>query len=158
MGDPIVCECRTPATISARSVSIFIRPPRPYPCCRRHSSRLTASREIGMPAGIPARVATRHSPCDSPAVSNRSIGRRFYGNRLKQTEGLVRKGLVMVKFLLWCILLILCWPIALAALVLFPIVWLLLLPFRVVGIAVGGALDLVWAIVTLPARIVRAIV
>ena len=49
----------------------------------------------------------------------------------------------MVKFLLWCILLILCWPIALAALVLYPIVWLILLPFRVVGIAVGGALELV---------------
>jgi hypothetical protein len=64
----------------------------------------------------------------------------------------------MVKFLLWCILLILCWPIALAALVLYPLVWLLLLPFRLVGIAVGGALDLVWAIVTLPARVVRAIV
>jgi uncharacterized membrane protein len=63
----------------------------------------------------------------------------------------------MVKFLLWCILLILCWPIALAALVLYPIVWLILLPFRVVGIAVGGALDLVWAIVTLPARLVRAL-
>jgi hypothetical protein len=63
----------------------------------------------------------------------------------------------MVKFLLWCILLILCWPIALVALVLYPIVWLILLPFRVVGIAVGGALDLVWAIVTLPARLVRAL-
>jgi len=64
----------------------------------------------------------------------------------------------MVKFLLWCILLILCWPIALVALVLYPIVWLFLLPFRIVGIAVGGALDLVWAIVTLPARVVRALV
>ena len=63
----------------------------------------------------------------------------------------------MVKFLLWCILLILCWPIALAALVFYPIVWLILLPFRVVGIAVGGALDLVWAIVTLPARLLRAL-
>lgn len=61
----------------------------------------------------------------------------------------------MVKFLLFCILLVLCWPIALVALVLYPIVWLLLLPFRLVGIAVGGALELVWAIVTLPARILR---
>jgi hypothetical protein len=63
----------------------------------------------------------------------------------------------MVKFLLWCILLALCWPLALLALVLFPLVWLLLLPFRVVGIAVGGVLDLVGALFTLPARIVRAI-
>ncbi|MGD0617095.1 MAG: hypothetical protein ABSB67_05490 [Bryobacteraceae bacterium] len=63
----------------------------------------------------------------------------------------------MVKFLLWCILLILCWPLAIAALIAYPIIWLLLLPFRVVGIAVGGALALVWAIVTLPLRLVRAI-
>jgi len=61
-----------------------------------------------------------------------------------------------MKFLLWCILLVLCWPLALAALVLYPIVWLLLLPFRVVGIAVDGALELVWAIITLPARVLRA--
>ena len=63
----------------------------------------------------------------------------------------------MFKFLLWCILLILCWPLALAALVAYPFVWLLLLPFRIVGIAVGGVLELVWAIITLPARLIRAI-
>jgi hypothetical protein len=58
-------------------------------------------------------------------------------------------------FLLWLILLVLSWPLALLALVLYPLVWLLLLPFRIVGIAVGGVLNLVWAIVTLPARILR---
>jgi hypothetical protein len=63
----------------------------------------------------------------------------------------------MVKFLLWCILLVLCWPLALLALILYPLVWLLLLPFRLVGIAVGGVLDLVWAVITLPARLVRKI-
>ena len=63
----------------------------------------------------------------------------------------------MLKFLLWCILLLLCWPLALVALVLYPLVWLLLLPFRLVGIAVGGALALVWALVTLPARLLRAL-
>jgi hypothetical protein len=63
----------------------------------------------------------------------------------------------MMKFLLWCILLILCWPVALAALILYPIVWLLLLPFRIVGIAVGGVLELIWALFTLPARLVRRI-
>jgi hypothetical protein len=56
----------------------------------------------------------------------------------------------MIVFLLWCILFVLCWPIAIAALILYPIVWLLLLPFRIVGIAVGGALSLVWSLVTLP--------
>ena len=63
----------------------------------------------------------------------------------------------MVKFLLWCILLVLCWPLALVALVLYPLVWLVLLPFRLVGIAVGGVLSLVWALVTLPARLMRAL-
>ncbi|HEY1159908.1 MAG TPA: hypothetical protein VGE83_04720 [Terracidiphilus sp.] len=63
----------------------------------------------------------------------------------------------MVKFLLWCILLVLCWPLALLALVLYPVVWLLLLPFRVVGIAVGGALELVSAVILLPVRVLRAI-
>lgn len=62
----------------------------------------------------------------------------------------------MMKFLLFCILFVLCWPLALMALVLYPLVWLLLLPFRVVGIAVGGVLELVSAIITLPARIIRA--
>jgi hypothetical protein len=63
----------------------------------------------------------------------------------------------MAKFLLFCILFVLCWPLALLALVAYPIVWLLLLPFRIVGIAVGGVLDLVKAIVFLPARVIRAI-
>ena len=62
----------------------------------------------------------------------------------------------MVKFLLWCILLVLCWPLALLALVLYPIVWLLLLPFRILGIAVEGVLDLVWGLITLPARLLGA--
>ena len=63
----------------------------------------------------------------------------------------------MAKFLLWCILFVLCWQLALLALVLYPVVWLLLLPFRLVGIAVGGALELVGAVVTLPVRVLRAI-
>jgi hypothetical protein len=63
----------------------------------------------------------------------------------------------MAKFLLFCILFVLCWPLALLALVLYPLVWLLLLPFRVVGIAVGGVLELVSAIIFLPARLLRAI-
>ena len=62
----------------------------------------------------------------------------------------------MVAFLLWCILFILCWPLALAALILYPIVWLLLLPFRIVGIAVGGVLALIAAIILLPARLLSA--
>ena len=63
----------------------------------------------------------------------------------------------MVKFLLFCVLLVLCWPLALLALVLYPFVWLVLLPFRVVGIAVGGVLELVKSIILLPARVLRAV-
>jgi hypothetical protein len=62
----------------------------------------------------------------------------------------------MTKFLLFCVLLIFCWPLALLALVLYPIVWLLLLPFRIVGIAVDGVLELLRAIFTLPVRLLRA--
>jgi hypothetical protein len=63
----------------------------------------------------------------------------------------------MIKFLLWCVLLFLCWPLALLAIVLYPIIWLLLLPFRLVGIAVGGVLELVAAVIYLPARVLRSI-
>jgi hypothetical protein len=68
-----------------------------------------------------------------------------------------RRRLAAMKFLLWCILLVLCWPLALVALILYPLVWLLLLPFRIVGIAVEGVLELVWALITLPARLLRAL-
>jgi len=61
----------------------------------------------------------------------------------------------MVKFLLWCILFVLCWPLALLALVLYPLVWLLLLPFRLLGIAVEGVLELIRAIILFPARLLR---
>jgi len=61
----------------------------------------------------------------------------------------------VAKFLLWLILLVLCWPLALLALVLYPFVWLLLLPFRLVGIAVGGVLELLKAILLLPVRVLR---
>lgn len=63
----------------------------------------------------------------------------------------------MFTFLLWCLLFVISWPLALAALLFYPIFWLLLLPFRLVGIAVHGALELVAAIIFLPARIIRAI-
>lgn len=63
----------------------------------------------------------------------------------------------MVKFLLFCILLVLCWPVALAALILYPFVWLVLLPFRLMGIAVGGVLALIGAIFMFPARVLKTI-
>jgi hypothetical protein len=63
----------------------------------------------------------------------------------------------MFKFLLWCLLFVVCWPLALLALVLYPFVWLLLLPFRILGIAVHGVLELVSAIILLPARVIRSV-
>jgi hypothetical protein len=71
--------------------------------------------------------------------------------------GLRREEIRVIKFLLWCVLLILCWPVALIAALLYPFVWLILLPFRLVGIAVHGVLELVAAIIFLPARLLRAI-
>ena len=62
----------------------------------------------------------------------------------------------MIAFFLWCILFVLCWPLAILALVLYPIVWLLLLPFRIAGVAVHGVLALVTAIIMLPARLLTA--
>lgn len=59
----------------------------------------------------------------------------------------------MFTFLLWCLLFFVCWPLALLALVLYPIVWLLILPFRILGIAVDGVLELIKAIIFLPARV-----
>ena len=63
----------------------------------------------------------------------------------------------MLTFLIWCLLLFVCWPLAIVALVLYPIVWLLLLPFRIAGVAVHGALALVEAIIFLPVRALRAV-
>jgi hypothetical protein len=63
----------------------------------------------------------------------------------------------MFTFLLWCLLLVVCWPLALLALVLYPIVWLILLPFRLVGVAVSGVLRLVWEVVTLPVTLIGLI-
>ena len=62
----------------------------------------------------------------------------------------------MIKFLLWCLLFVFCWPLALLALVLYPIVWLLLIPFRLLGIAVDGVLELVKGIIFLPGRLLKA--
>jgi hypothetical protein len=66
-----------------------------------------------------------------------------------------RKETTVLSFLLWCLLFLLCWPLALLALVLYPFVWLLSLPFRLLGIAVSGVLELVRAVIFLPARVLR---
>ncbi len=63
----------------------------------------------------------------------------------------------MLKFFLFCILLIVCWPLALLAVIMYPVIWLVLLPFRLVGFAVSGVFDLIAALFSLPGRMVRAL-
>ena len=63
----------------------------------------------------------------------------------------------MLKLLLFCVLLILCWPLALAAVILYPLIWLVLLPFRLLGIVVGGVFELIGALFSLPGRVLRAL-
>ena len=113
-------------------------------CCYRTPKRFAQAQTLTClkwagEAGLPA----HQNPCVS-AASRRRIGVNPRGELSR-----------MVKFLLWCILLVLCWPLALLALVLYPVVWVLTLPFRLVGIAVGGVFDLLRALITLPARILR---
>lgn len=62
---------------------------------------------------------------------------------------------MLIKFLLWLLLLVICWPVAVIGLLLYPIIWLLLLPFRLVGITVRGVFELIKALFLLPARILR---
>jgi hypothetical protein len=63
----------------------------------------------------------------------------------------------MLKFLLFCLLLVICWPVALLALLLYPLIWLILLPFRLVGVVVGGTFELIAALFYLPGRMLRSI-
>ena len=63
----------------------------------------------------------------------------------------------MLNLLLFCLLMVICWPLALAALLLYPLIWLILLPFRLVGIVVGGTFELIGALFSLPGRMLRAI-
>jgi hypothetical protein len=78
-------------------------------------------------------------------------GFRFLGNNGDRDSV---SGL-MLKFLLWCILFVLCWPFALVALVAYPFIWLMLLPFRLIGVVVSGVLHLIWSIITLPMTLFR---
>jgi hypothetical protein len=63
----------------------------------------------------------------------------------------------MLNFLLFCLLLVVCWPLALAALLLYPLIWLILLPFRLVGIVVGGTFEFIAALFRLPGRMLRSV-
>lgn len=101
------------------------------------------------------RAAANCTP--EPTLKHFAHPRNRAGNRRHRNFVRMNQVNSMLKFLLWCLLFVFCWPLALLALVLYPIVWLLLLPFRLIGIAVGGALELVAAIIFLPARLLRAI-
>ena len=63
----------------------------------------------------------------------------------------------MMTFLLWCFLLIVCWPVAILVLILYPFIWLILLPFRLIGVAVSGAFELIHGLITLPVKVFQRI-
>ena len=63
----------------------------------------------------------------------------------------------MFTFLLWCLLLVVCWPLAILALLLYPLVWLILLPFRLIGLTFDAVFETLHAVLTLPARIARSV-
>ena len=90
----------------------------------------------------------------APRVPTQSCNSRELFAEVKRISD--EKDQSMIAFLLWCILFVLCWPVAVLALLLYPLVWLLLLPFRIVGFAVHGVLAMVWALVLLPARLLKA--
>ena len=73
-----------------------------------------------------------------------------------QLNGNIKKEIQNVRLLLWCILFVLCWPVAVLALVAYPFIWLLLLPFRIVGVAVCGVLEIIYLAITLPFRLLAA--
>jgi hypothetical protein len=82
--------------------------------------------------------------------------RELSRNRRRTINQEQEGGLIMFAFLLWCILFVLCWPLAILALVAYPFVWLLLLPFRIVGVAVHGVLEIIYVAITLPFRLLAA--
>jgi hypothetical protein len=94
--------------------------------------------------------------CDLSAICGEGVSARNFSATFCVNKSGDKKRSVVAAFFLWCILFLICWPLALLALILYPLVWLFLLPFRLVGIAVEGALKLVWAVVTLPARLLVA--
>ncbi len=85
------------------------------------------------------------------------FGPRTYGGFEGFRWSSAKEGSDMIKFLLWCLLFVVCWPLALLALVLYPIVWLILLPFRLIGITLEGVFELIGAIILLPARLLRSV-
>jgi len=91
---------------------------------------------------------------------SRTVSKRITPWAAGEAANLVGPGPVstnVTKFLLWCILLVLCWPLALLALIVYPIVWIALIPFRLVGIAVDSVLGLLRGVVMLPARLLRGV-
>src|SRR5262245_34533121 len=99
--------------------------------------------------------STRHieQPSGTSSVSDFSLSQYPLQELSSQTNLTYHPN--VIKFLLWCILLVLCWPVALLALIVYPIVWLILIPFRLLGVVVSGLLDLIWAVVTLPVLVLR---
>ena len=117
-----------------------------------------AGRGCGGP-WMPRRAPGHRPPGQTVGGTGRFVGRGLTAARRRRivtTSGARAassfESLAMFTFILWCLLFVLCWPLALLALVLYPIVWLLSLPFRLVGISVGAVFALLTALLYLPAR------
>jgi hypothetical protein len=97
------------------------------------------------------------NPYLSANIDNpRGVLTRNFPHPITVYPGREERGLAMFTFLLWCLLFVVCWPLALLALIAYPFVWLVLLPFRIVGIAVKGVLEVVYLAITLPVRLLAA--
>src|SRR2546422_551597 len=107
------------------------------------------AKEHGIPFYVAAPISTVDLEC--PDGSKIPIEQRN-AKRIIQQQG----GFAMFTLLLWCILFVLCWPVALLALVAYPFIWLLLLPFRILGVAVHGVLEAIYLVITLPFRLLAA--
>jgi hypothetical protein len=131
----------------------------PTPVSRTEKFSTTSGDEVSA-ALVTCRIASANRAAAQLPPRSASFSGRERPNRhetLAASNEPIAAALVcahMVKFLLWCVLLLLCWPLALFALIAYPIVWLLLIPFRIVGIAVDGVLGLLRAIVMLPVRVI----
>jgi len=115
---------------------------------RRDVARLTDSNDPGGHIPSPVRGETNLAQREAFEHATAAV---WSLNQIRRALVFQRVG----TFLVWCILLVLCWPLALFGLVVYPLVWILLIPFRIVGIAVDGVLGVVRGVVMLPVRLLR---
>ena len=116
-------------------------------------TRLIMGASVGTGASPTAAGSAAWLDRTKPPSSAKAATRAFFGGFFDWLNMTMEDTQTMLSFLLWCLLLVVCWPLALLALLLWPFVWLVLLPFRLIGIAVEGVFELLRAIIMLPGRV-----